>query len=68
MKRGAAKLRWVGRALHSFEFLVNKPRKTGVCSIRARTVGGFNVSNLMGIKRRMIDVGKKKTFFFLQNV
>ncbi len=29
MKRGAAKLRWVGRALHSFEFLVNKPIKTG---------------------------------------
>ncbi len=31
-------------------------------------VGGFNVSNLMGIKRRMIDIGKKITFYFLQNV
>jgi hypothetical protein len=31
-------------------------------------VGGFNVSNLMGIKRRMIDFGKKITFYFLQNV
>jgi hypothetical protein len=31
-------------------------------------VGGFNVSNLMGIKRRMIDFWKKITFFFLQNV
>jgi hypothetical protein len=31
-------------------------------------VGGFNVSNLMGITRRMIDVGKKITFYFLQNV
>ncbi len=25
-------------------------------------VGGFNVSNLMGIKRRMIDSGIKITF------
>jgi hypothetical protein len=25
---------------------------------------GFNVSNLMGIKRRMIDIGKKITFTF----
>jgi hypothetical protein len=33
-----------------------------------RTLGGFNVSNLMGIKRRMIDIGKKITFYFLQNV
>jgi hypothetical protein len=24
--------------------------------------GGFNVSNLMGIKRRMIDIGKKLLF------
>ncbi len=32
------------------------------------TLGGFNVSNLMGIKRRMIDIGKKITFYFLQNV
>jgi hypothetical protein len=31
-------------------------------------LGGFNVSNLMGIKRRMIDIGKKITFYFLQNV
>jgi hypothetical protein len=23
------------------------------------TIGGFNVSNLMGIKRRRIDIGKK---------
>jgi hypothetical protein len=30
--------------------------------------GGFNVSNLMRIKRRMIDIGKKKTFYFIQNV
>jgi hypothetical protein len=35
---------------------------------RGCTVGGFNVSNLMGIKRRMIDIGKKTTFYFLQNV
>ncbi len=32
------------------------------------TVGGFNVPNLMVIKRRMIDIGKKITFYFLQNV
>jgi hypothetical protein len=31
-------------------------------------VRGFNVSNLMGIKRRMIDIGKKITFYFLQKV
>jgi hypothetical protein len=29
---------------------------------------GFNVSNLMGITRRMIDICKKITFYFLQNV
>jgi hypothetical protein len=28
------------------------------------TLGGFNVSNLMGIKRRMINIGKKITFTF----
>jgi hypothetical protein len=27
--------------------------------IQNYAVGGFNVSNLMGIKRRMIDIGKK---------
>ncbi len=32
------------------------------------TVGGFNVSNLMGITWRKIDIGKKITFYFLQNV
>ncbi len=31
-------------------------------------LGGFNVSNLMGIKRRAIDIGKKIIFYFLQNV
>ncbi len=31
-------------------------------------LGGFNVSNLMGITRRMIDIGKKITFYFLLNV
>jgi hypothetical protein len=31
-------------------------------------VGGFNVSNLMGITPRMIEIGKKITFYFLQNV
>ncbi len=31
-------------------------------------IGGFNVSNLMGITRRMIDIRKKITFYFLQNV
>jgi hypothetical protein len=31
-------------------------------------LGGFNVSNLMGIKRRMIDIWKKITFYFLLNV
>jgi hypothetical protein len=35
---------------------------------QAPTVGGFNVSNLMGITRRIIDIGKKMTFYFLQNV
>jgi hypothetical protein len=35
---------------------------------RGCRVGGFNVSNLMGIKHRMIDIGKKITFYFLQNV
>ncbi len=34
----------------------------------ACSLGGFNVSNLMGITRRMIDNGKKITFYFLQNV
>ncbi len=29
-----------------------------------RRVGDFNVSNLMGIKRRIIDIGKKKLFNF----
>jgi hypothetical protein len=32
------------------------------------SVGGFNVSNLMGITRRKIDIGKKITFYFLLNV
>ncbi len=32
------------------------------------TVGGFNVSNLMVITRRKIDIGEKITFYFLQNV
>jgi hypothetical protein len=32
------------------------------------TLGGFNVSNLMGITRRKIDIGKIITFYFLQNV
>jgi hypothetical protein len=31
-------------------------------------VGGFNVSNLMGITWRKIDIGKRITFYFLQNV
>jgi hypothetical protein len=31
-------------------------------------LGGFNVSNLMGITRRKIDIGKLITFYFLQNV
>jgi hypothetical protein len=30
------------------------------------TLGGFNVSNLMGITRRKIDIGKKITFYFQQ--
>jgi hypothetical protein len=34
----------------------------------AYALGGFNVSNWMGIKRRMIDIGKKITFYFYQNV
>ncbi len=37
-------------------------------TLRHADIGGFNVSNLMGIKRRMIDIGKKITFYFLQNV
>ena len=43
--------------------LYNKWIQNGAC-----VLGGFNVSNLMGIKRRMIDIGKKITFYFLQNV
>jgi len=39
-----------------------------IISIKNYAIGGFNVSNLMGIKRRMIDIGKKITFYFLQNV
>jgi hypothetical protein len=31
-------------------------------------LGGFSVSNLMGIKRRTIDIGNKITFYFFQNV
>jgi hypothetical protein len=31
---------------------------------RRCTIGGFYVSNLMGIKRRMIDIGKKITLIF----
>jgi hypothetical protein len=34
----------------------------------APTLGAFNVSNLMGITRRMIDIGKKISFYFLLNV
>jgi hypothetical protein len=37
------------------------------CWLRC-VLGGFNVSNLMGITRRKIDIGKKITFYFLQNV
>ena len=32
------------------------------------TLGGFNVSNLTGIKRRMIDIGKKNNFLPFANV
>ncbi len=32
------------------------------------TLGGFNISNLMGIKRGMINIGRKITLYFLQNV
>jgi hypothetical protein len=42
-----------------------------VVHLRSRnicTLGGFNVSNLMEIKRRMTDIGKKIAFYFLQNV
>ncbi len=39
-----------------------------VSNTPACPLGGFNVSNLMGITRRMIDIGKKITFYFLQNV
>ncbi len=31
-------------------------------------LGGFNVSNLMGITQRKIDICKKTTFYFLLNV
>jgi hypothetical protein len=31
-------------------------------------LGGFKVSNFIGIKRRMIDMGKKIIIFYLQNV
>ncbi len=41
----------------------NPPDTVSVVSL-----GGFNVSNLMGIKRRIIDIGKKIAFYFLQNV
>jgi hypothetical protein len=41
---------------------------TGEGGVGHSTLGGFNVSILMGITRRMIDIGKKITFYFLQNV
>jgi hypothetical protein len=41
---------------------------TGILYTVQCTVGGFNVSNLMGVKRRKIAIGKKITFYFLQNV
>jgi hypothetical protein len=50
-------------------FKVKMSHNTTVYSTRyICTIGGFNVSNLMGIERRMIDIGKKITFYFLQNV
>jgi hypothetical protein len=36
----------------------------GKYSYSVYSEGGFNVSNLMGITRRMIDIGKKITFYF----
>jgi hypothetical protein len=36
-----------------------QPHFVSICA-----VGDFNVSNLMGIKRRMIDIGKKQLFTF----
>jgi hypothetical protein len=36
----------------------NLPSRMGFVFIYC-AIGGFNVSNLMGIKRRMIDIGKK---------
>jgi hypothetical protein len=36
-------------------------------TLKCCTLGGFNVSNLMEIKRRMIAIDKKMTFYFLQN-
>ncbi len=47
----------------TFANLTVEDSKLGKCLL-----GGFNVSNLMGITRRMIDIGKKITFYFLQNV
>jgi hypothetical protein len=42
-------------------------RQVGAQHTPQCTVGGFNVSNLIGIKRRMIDISKRITFYFLQN-
>jgi hypothetical protein len=50
--------------LHAF--LPCKPACTacGACVSCRCPVGGFNVSNLMGMKRRMIDLAKNNYSFF----
>jgi hypothetical protein len=48
--------------------LGNREKICQIINESACLLGGFNVSNLMGIKRRMIDIDKKITFYFLQNV
>jgi hypothetical protein len=42
----------------------------GIASLTpsVRRIREFNVSNLMGLKRRIIDIGKSTAFNFLQNV
>jgi hypothetical protein len=56
--------------IHEFGFWqLNYKRGIATESCRsAYRLGGFNVSDLMGITWRMIDIGKKITFYFLQNV
>ncbi len=56
---------WLNNALYHFliDLICQLPR-LGLVLVWPWLI----VSNLKGIKRRMIDIGKKITFYFLQNV